>query len=61
MNRPNYFQLKNGSKAKLPFTDHEYESRLKGLREIISKNNLSKSNIRKIYAILFFEIKKIPS
>ena len=40
MKRPNYFQLKNGSKAKLPFTNNEYESRLKGLREIISKNNL---------------------
>ena len=40
MERPNFFQLKNGSKAKLPFTDHEYENRLKGLREIISKNNL---------------------
>ena len=40
MERPNFFQLKNGSKAKLPFTDNEYENRLKGLREIISKNNL---------------------
>ena len=40
MKRPNYFQLKNGYKAKLPFTNNEYESRLKGLREIISKNNL---------------------
>ena len=25
MKRPNYFQLKNGSKATLPFTDNEYE------------------------------------
>ena len=40
MKRPNYFQLKNGSKATLPFTDSEYENRLKGLREIISINNL---------------------
>jgi creatinase len=40
MKRPSFFQLKNGSKAKLPFTDNEYESRLKGLREIISKNDL---------------------
>ena len=36
----NFFQLKNGSKAELPFTDNEYEVRLKGLRGIISKNNL---------------------
>ena len=40
MKRPNFFQLKNGFKAKLPFTDNEYENRLKGLRDIISKENL---------------------
>ena len=40
MERPNFFHLKNGSKAKLPFTNKEYEFRLTGLREIISKNNL---------------------
>ena len=40
MKRPNFFQLKNGSKAKLPFADNEYENRLKSLRDIISKNNL---------------------
>ena len=40
MKRPNFFQLENGSKAKLPFTDNEYENRLKSLRDIISKNNL---------------------
>ena len=40
MDRPNFFQLKNGSKAELPFTNNEYENRLRGLREIISKNNL---------------------
>ncbi len=40
MNRPSFFQLKNGSKAKLPFSDKEYENRLKGLHEIIYKNNL---------------------
>ena len=40
MKRSNFFQLKNGSKAELPFTDKEYEARLKSLRNIISKNNL---------------------
>ena len=40
MHRPNFFQLKNGSKAELPFTDKEYKTRLKSLRNIISKNNL---------------------
>ena len=40
MKRVSFFQLKNGSKATLPFTDQEYKNRLKGLRTIISKNNL---------------------
>ena len=40
MKRPSFFQLKNGSKATLPFTDNEYKNRLASLREIISKNNL---------------------
>ena len=40
MKRPNFFHLHNGSKAPLPFSDKEYEERLKGLREIISKENL---------------------
>ena len=40
MERPNFFQLKNGTKAQLPFTDNEYENRLKNLRDIISKENL---------------------
>jgi len=40
MKRPRFFQLNNGEKAPLPFTNKEYENRLQGLREIISKNNL---------------------
>ena len=40
MKRSNFFQLKNGTKAQLPFTDNEYENRLKNLRDIISKENL---------------------
>ena len=40
MKRQSFFQLKNGSKAHLPFSDAEYENRLEGLRQIISKNNL---------------------
>ena len=39
-NRPSFFELQNGSKAALPFTNNEYSNRLKTLREIMSKNNL---------------------
>ena len=40
MNRNNYFRLSNGNKAKLPFSDNEYENRLKGLKKIITEKNL---------------------
>jgi creatinase len=39
MERPNFFELKNGSKVKLPFTDKEYKNRSNKLREEMSKNN----------------------
>jgi len=40
MERPDFFTLHNGDKAKLPFTDKEYQNRVNGLREAMSKNNL---------------------
>ncbi len=40
MKRSGFFQFKNGSKVPLPFSDQEYENRLKGLRKIITENNL---------------------
>ena len=40
MSRSNFFQFTNGTKAILPFSDKEYENRLKGLRKTISEKNL---------------------
>ena len=40
MERPDFFTLKNGDNAKLPFTDQEYQRRLTNLRTVMSKNNL---------------------
>ena len=40
MKRSNFFQFKNGNKVSLPFSDKEYENRLKSLRKIISEKNL---------------------
>jgi len=54
MKRPNFFQLKNVSKAELPFTDKEYETRLKGLREIISKNNLDAVILTSMHNIAYY-------
>ena len=54
MRRPNFFQLKNGSKAKLPFTDNEYENRLKSLRDIISKKNLDAVILTSMHNIAYY-------
>ena len=40
MDRPDFFELKNGEKAKLPFTDKEYKNRVLNLRKIMSENNM---------------------
>jgi len=40
MERPDFFSLNNGSKSKLPFSNQEYEERLKKIRTVMSKNNL---------------------
>ena len=40
MKRTNFFQFINGPKVPLPFSDNEYENRLRDLRKIISENNL---------------------
>ena len=40
MKRSDFFQFTNGPKIPLPFSDKEYENRLKGLRKIITENNL---------------------
>ena len=35
MERPDFFELKNGEKVKLPFTENEYQNRLKKLALLI--------------------------
>ena len=40
MKRLDFFKFTNGSKVLLPFSDMEYENRLKGLRKIISEKKL---------------------
>ena len=40
MERPDFFELKNGSRAKLPFTDQEYKNRLNKIRKTMSKKKI---------------------
>ena len=40
MERPDFFELKNGIRAKLPFTDQEYRNRLDKIRKAMSKKKI---------------------
>jgi len=40
MKRPNFFQFTNGLKVPLPFSNKEYENRLKSLRKIMAEKDL---------------------
>ena len=37
MERPDFFELKNGSKVKLPFSQDEYQNRLESLERLSAK------------------------
>ena len=54
MKRSNFFQLTNGSKVPLPFSDKEYENRLKGLRKIMVENNLDAIILTSIQNIAYY-------
>jgi len=54
MERPDFFSLKNGERAKLPFTDKEYQRRLNILRSIMSKNNLDMVILTSMHNIAYY-------
>jgi creatinase len=54
MERPDFFNLQNGEKAKLPFTDQEYQRRLTNLRAIMSKNNLDMIILTSMHNIAYY-------
>ncbi|MDB4846448.1 aminopeptidase P family protein [Pelagibacteraceae bacterium] len=54
MERPDFFSLKNGERAKLPFTDKEYQRRLNNLRSIMSKNNLDMVILTSMHNIAYY-------
>ena len=54
MKRPDFFKFANGSKIPLPFSDKEYENRLKGLRKIIAENNLDAVILTSLQNIAYY-------
>ena len=54
MERPDFFELKNGSKVKLPFSQIEYQNRLNNLRTTISKNSLDMIILTSMHNIAYY-------
>ena len=54
MQRPDFFTLHNGDKAKLPFSDKEYQTRVDSLREVMSKNNLDMIILTSMHNIAYY-------
>ena len=54
MERPDFFTLKNGEKAKLPFSNEEYNHRLNKLRSIMDKDNLDMIILTSMHNIAYY-------
>ena len=54
MERPDFFNLNNGKKAKLPFSDKEYKQRLDSLRNVMDKNNLDMIILTSMHNIAYY-------
>ena len=54
MKRPDFFELKNGSKVKLPFTENEYQNRLDKLRTVMSNNNFDMTILTSMHNIAYY-------
>jgi len=54
INRPDYFSLKNGLKAKLPFSDSEYKNRQEKLKQGMSNNNLDMIILTSMHNVTYY-------
>ena len=54
MERPDFFSLKNGEKAKLPFSTNEYNNRVNNLRLVMDKNNLDMVILTSMHNIAYY-------
>jgi len=54
MERPDFFELKNGEKVKLPFSQKEYDLRIQKLRELMSKKDLDMIILTSMHNIAYY-------
>ena len=53
-NRPEFFELPNGPKAKLPFSDNEYEQRLASLRALMERSGVDAMLLTSMHNIAYY-------
>ena len=54
MERPDFFELKNGEKVKLPFTDKEYNDRVSKLRSVMDQNGLNMVILTSMHNVAYY-------
>ena len=54
MERPDFFELKNGERAKLPFTKKEYNQRVNKLRVVMDKDNIDMIILTSMHNIAYY-------
>ncbi len=54
MERPDFFSLKNGKRAKLPFSNQEYNNRVSKLRNMMNKKNLDMIILTSMHNIAYY-------
>lgn len=52
--RPSYFSVKNGEKAQLPFSDHEYERRLLNLRDLMAQSEVHAVLLTSMHNVAYY-------
>ncbi len=54
MERPDFFELKNGEKVKLPFSNKEYEDRVNKLRIVMDENNIDMVILTSMHNVAYY-------
>ena len=54
MERPDFFELRNGKKVKLPFSNKEYNQRVNKLRSLMDKENLDMIILTYMHNIVYY-------
>ena len=52
--RPEFFELQNGSKVNLPFSDSEYENRLASLRQLMASSGVDAMLLTSMHNIAYY-------